>query len=104
LSFLDPMEALEHMRREKPDLIITDLMMKAIDSGLSFSRLINHDPRFQGIPIILVTSASKKRGFQVQIQGEKSLERMGINAYFDKPVDPSKLLAKMRELLSLPKE
>ena len=102
--FSDPMDALERMREVKPDLVVTDLMMKTIDSGLSFSRLLNYDPRWQGIPIVLVTSAVKKRGLIIQVRAENALEKMGIDAYFDKPVNPQALLAKVAELLAARKE
>jgi chemosensory pili system protein ChpA (sensor histidine kinase/response regulator) len=102
--FSDPMDALERMREQKPDLVVTDLMMKTIDSGLSFSRLLNYDPRWQGIPIVLVTSAVKKRGLMIQVRSENALEQMGIDAYFDKPVNPQALLAKVAELLAARKE
>jgi chemosensory pili system protein ChpA (sensor histidine kinase/response regulator) len=99
-TFVDPMEALERMKVERPALVITDLMMKTIDAGFSFSRLINFDPRFKGVPIILITAAAKKRGFALQAQNVKDLQKMGIDGYFDKPVDPDQLLRKVRELLA----
>ena len=99
-TFVDPMEALERMKVERPALVITDLMMKTIDAGFSFSRLINYDPRFKGVPIILITAAAKKRGFALQAQNVKDLQKMGIDGYFDKPVDPDQLLRKVRELLA----
>ena len=99
-TFLDPMPALERMREQKPDLVITDLMMKQIDSGLSFSRLITFDPRWRGVPIILVTSAVRSRGLMVQVRSPETLAQMGISAYFDKPVPPVELLKKVAELLA----
>ncbi|UCD56218.1 MAG: response regulator, partial [Candidatus Hydrogenedentota bacterium] len=97
--FADPMEALEQMAKEKPHLVITDLMMKFIDTGFVFSRQIKFDPRFKDIPIILVTAAFSKREFALQPGASGDLEKMGVDAYFDKPVPPSKLLEKVRELL-----
>jgi CheY-like chemotaxis protein len=99
-TFFDPMPALERMREDRPDLVITDLMMKQIDSGLSFSRLITFDPRWRGIPIILVTSAVRSRGLMVQVRSPETLAQMGISAYFDKPVKPVDLLKKVSELLA----
>ena len=102
--FSDPQDALAAIRSGEPgsmpSLVITDLMMKTIDAGFSFSRLINFDPRFKGVPIILITAAAKKRGFALQAQNVKDLQKMGIDGYFDKPVDPDQLLRKVRELLA----
>jgi len=97
--FLDPMEALQQMAAEKPRLVVTDLMMKALDTGFSFSRQIKFDPRYREIPIILITAALSKRGLDLQPRTPKDLERMGIDAFFDKPVAAGELVAKVEELL-----
>jgi len=99
-GFLDPMEALEHMAKQKPDLVITDLIMKSIDTGLSFSRQIKFDPRFKDIPVILVTAAFTQREIAIQPKGAADLKKMGVDAYFDKPFSPEKLIQKVRELLT----
>jgi len=99
LCFTDPMEALEHMSREKPHLVITDLMMRSIDTGFSFSRQIKYDPRFKDIPVILVTAAFSQRKFAIQPKDDKDMKKKGVDAYFDKPVAPEKLIQKVRELL-----
>jgi chemosensory pili system protein ChpA (sensor histidine kinase/response regulator) len=99
LCFTDPMEALDHMAKEKPRLVITDLMMKFIDTGFAFSRQIKFDARFGNIPVILVTAAFSQRRFAIQPKASKDLERMGIDAFFDKPVEAEELLKKVRQLL-----
>lgn len=100
ICFLDPMEALEHMASEVPPLVITDLMMKSIDTGFAFSRQIKFDPRFKNVPVILITSASIKKEFAVHAKTPEELKKMGIDAFFDKPADPEILLKKVRELLN----
>lgn len=97
--FTDPMEALERMAEEKPNLVITDLMMKFIDTGLSFTRQIKFDPRFERIPVILITAAFSRREFPIQPRTSDDLAKMAIDAYFDKPVVAEKLLGKVRQLL-----
>ena len=97
--FVDPLEALERMAQEKPRLVITDLIMKALDTGFSFSRQIKFDPRFRDVPVILVTAALSQRGLAVQPRNPQDLERMRVDAYFDKPVDSKALVCKVRELL-----
>jgi CheY-like chemotaxis protein len=95
----EPAEALAKMTPEPPDLIITDLMMTTIDAGFSFSRAIKEDPRFADIPIIISTSVSSVLGLDFRPRTADDLARMHIDAYFDKPLPPDALLAKVRELL-----
>ena len=58
----EPKQALVRMEEEKPDLVITDLMMTSLDSGFFFARTIKEDPRYAGIPVIIATSVSSALG------------------------------------------
>jgi CheY-like chemotaxis protein len=96
--FSDPQEALRAAEGEPPDLVISDLMMKALDSGFSLARELKS--RWAGIPVILVTAAASQRGFNFSPRGREDLAAMNAEAFFDKPVDPSALIAKVKELLA----
>jgi len=95
----EPSEALARMQAEKPDLVITDLMMTSVDSGFSFSRAIKDDPRFAGVPVIISTSVSSALGLDFRPRSEEEMRTMHVDAYFDKPLDAQLLLAKVAELL-----
>jgi two-component system response regulator GlrR len=100
MTAAEPNEALRKMEVEKPDLIITDLMMTSLDSGFSFSGGVKHDPRYAGTPIIMSTSVSSALGLDFRPQTTDELAEMHVDAYFDKPLDPTRLLAKVGELLA----
>ena len=93
-------QAWQSMKAELPILVITDLMMKSLDSGFSLAKKIKSDPRFTGIPVIIVTAVASKRGFDFNPRSRKELEMMGADAFFDKPVSPESLLKKVEELLA----
>ena len=95
----EPSEALARMRSEKPDLVITDLMMTSVDSGFSFSASIKDDPKFAGVPVIISTSVSSALGLDFRPRSEEDLQKMHVDAYFDKPLDARLLLDKVAELL-----
>ncbi len=94
-----PDEAWKRMERERPDLIITDLMMNNLDAGFSFSRRIKDDARFRDVPVVIATAVSSERGFDFRPQTPAELAAMCVDAYFDKPIRPPALLAKVEELL-----
>ena len=94
-------EALEQMRQDKPDMVITDLMMQSLDAGFSLSRRIKADARLADVPVIIVTAIGRRRGLDFSPQGSDELAAMGADAYFDKPVEPEALLGKVAELLQL---
>jgi CheY-like chemotaxis protein len=79
--------------------VVTDLMMKALDSGFSFARTLKSDPRFATIPVVIVTAVSSQKGFDFHPKSPADLKAMNADAFFDKPVSPEALLAKVKELL-----
>lgn len=96
----DPKQAWERMIQEKPDLVITDLMMNNLDSGFSFSRQIKADPCFAAVPVIIATAVTSQVGLDFRPRTSEDLAAMGVEAYFDKPIPPKALLEKIAELLA----
>jgi len=84
-------EGLQVARRERPDLILLDLMLPKID-GYRVCALLKSDSRYADIPIILFTARAHE-------EDRKLGEEAGANAYLTKPYDSSVLLAKIRELI-----
>lgn len=87
----DGQEALDLARREKPDLIILDLMLPKLD-GYKVCRMLKFDEKYKHIPIVMFTSRIQKSdealGFEV-----------GADAYLSKSADPTELLNKIQALL-----
>ncbi len=100
VGFTDAQRALAHMATEKPALIISDLMMANLDSGFSLSKQIKSDPRFADVPIIICTAVSSQLGMDFGPRTPEDLAAMHVEAYFDKPISPKALLAKVAELLA----
>jgi CheY-like chemotaxis protein len=74
-------------------------MMSEIDSGFSLSRRLRDDPRMASVPIILSTSVTTALGLDFTPRSVDDLVSMRVDAYFDKPLAPVALVAKVRELL-----
>ena len=87
----DGQEALDKSRKEKPDLIILDLMLPKID-GYKVCRMLKFDEKYKKIPIIMFTA-------RVQKSDEKLGFEVGADAYITKPFEPKMLMAKIKELL-----
>jgi len=95
----EPKQALVRMEEEKPDLVITDLMMTTLDSGFLFARTIKEDPRYADVPVIIATSVSSALGLDFRPRTDEDRAQMHVDAYFDKPLDHHRLIATIRELL-----
>ncbi len=99
VSAQDPQDALEKMGKEKPAVVITDLMMETLDSGFSFSRQIKSDPRFKDVPIIILTSVNSQYGFDFHPRSSEELAAMSADAFFEKPIPVKTMLEKVEELI-----
>jgi CheY-like chemotaxis protein len=83
----DGEEALEYLRRSPPpDLILLDLFMPRMD-GWEFRKQMRADPRWTGIPVVVVSSIA-------DMAAETS--PLGAAAYLSKPVDIPLLLETIR--------
>ena len=100
--FSDPQAALAALAGpgELPALLVTDLMMSSLDSGFTLARTLKNDPRLAAIPVIIVSAVSSQKGFDFHPRTPQELDAMGAVAFFDKPVAPQALLAKVKELLA----
>ncbi len=85
-------KALEILRKESPDLIISDVMMPEMD-GLQLCTAVKTDIRFSHIPIILLTA---KVGEQYQVEG---LEH-GADDYIPKPFSMEVLKIRIGKIIS----
>jgi CheY-like chemotaxis protein len=100
MAAAEPKQALAVMQKEKPDLVITDLMMTSLDSGFLFARAIKEDPRYADVPVIISTSVSSALGLDFRPRTDEERAHMNVDAYFDKPLQADSLLAKIEELLA----
>jgi CheY-like chemotaxis protein len=89
----DGTQGLEMARRDKPSLIILDIMMPR-ESGITMYRSLKTDPALKDIPVIMLSALAKKTFLHSQsvldaYKGEKIPEPA---AYIEKPPEPDELL------------
>ena len=90
-------EARLMLKKEKPDLIILDIMLPDLD-GFSLCTEIKQNTDFFEIPILILTSVSDKAS------QEKYAEKIALyhnaDEFVEKPIDPKELTARVHGLLS----
>lgn len=92
-------EASEILKNYKPDLILLDVMMEDTTSGFNFAREIKEKEDFKDIKIIITTSIDKE--LNIDFQKEAGNETwLPVDDYIVKPIDPQKLLEKIKSLLN----
>jgi len=92
IKAFDGREGLDKAKKEKPDLIILDIMLPKMD-GYKVCGLLKADARYSKIPIIMFTA-------RAQGSDKKIGEDVGANAYITKPFDSQVLLSKITELIA----
>jgi DNA-binding response OmpR family regulator len=87
----DGPSGLEEARREKPDVILLDVMMPALDGWRVAEQLLD-DASTQDIPIIFLTARAEFR------DRARGLDIGGVD-YVTKPFNPLELAALVRDML-----
>jgi len=84
-------DALDKARKEKPDLILLDIMLPKLD-GYKVCRLLKFDEQYKHIPILMLTARTQEKD---KIIGMET----GANGYITKPFEMEELIEKVKAYL-----
>ena len=89
----DGREALAAVKQQRPDLVLSDVMMPNLD-GLNLVQALRDNPDTRTVPVILLSARAGQ---------EASLEGLGVGAddYLAKPFTSQELLARVRTHLTM---
>ena len=88
----DGKQAIERIVGDRPDIVLADIGMPERD-GYEVAAFIKNDPRFAGIPVILLTGAFEPLD-------EERARKVGCDGVLVKPFEPQVVINRVRELLS----
>jgi two-component system, OmpR family, alkaline phosphatase synthesis response regulator PhoP len=86
----DAKEALDLVKEEKPDVILTDIMMLNMD-GIELIKCIKTDMKLADVPVIALSDCSD--------EGLKRANLAGVTKIIKKPIDPLALFDEVWKLL-----
>jgi DNA-binding response OmpR family regulator len=97
ISASDSREGIEKVSYEMPDIVLLELILEKHDAGFDLVKAIKADPRFKGIPVLMVTSAAGETGcdFCQDLDGYW----MKTDDFMNKPVTPEELIKRINILL-----
>src|SRR5256885_12258381 len=87
-------DALERVRAERPNLVITDILMPTMD-GYEFVRHLRADPDLAPMPVIFYTATYSEP------QARALADSCGVHIVLPKPSDPERILAAVNEALGV---
>ncbi|MBU0605167.1 MAG: response regulator transcription factor [Candidatus Omnitrophica bacterium] len=96
VSVHDGKKALDAAIKERPDLIILDLMLPGMN-GLEVCKELKKDAKTASIPIIMLTAKSQESDKIVGLE-------LGADDYVTKPFSPRELMARIKAVLRRVKE
>lgn len=83
--------ALEQVRKERPDLIVLDLMLPGVD-GLEVARRIKGNADLRSIPIVMLTAKGEEADVVTGLE-------LGADDYIIKPFSPKIMIARIKTVL-----
>jgi DNA-binding response OmpR family regulator len=66
---------------------------------MALSGKIKGHPRYQNIPVLMLTSISRETGMDFTPRTEEDLKRLKVDDFHSKPIKPRVLLEKVETLL-----
>jgi signal transduction histidine kinase/ligand-binding sensor domain-containing protein/DNA-binding response OmpR family regulator len=87
----DGKEGYELVKKETPDIVLSDIMMKNVD-GIELCQKIKETPAIAHIPVILLTASSSDA---IKLKGIEG----GAEDYITKPFDREIIVARVRNIL-----
>lgn len=89
----DGRQALETLKRQRPDAVLLDVMMPFLD-GFTLCRMIKENPQTRDIPVVICTARNRKEDLVTAI-------RAGAEDYIVKPFTKETVLSKIQKAIAL---
>jgi len=84
-------------KREKPDLLLLDVMMAHDTEGIEIARQLKEDPDTRRIPVVLMTGIRRAKSLPFGLEPDE--DWLPVKAVLEKPVKPEKLLKLVAQLV-----
>ena len=91
-------QAMEKITKNKPDLILLDIMMDRLDDGFTICYKLKHDSALKNIPVFAISSITEKTGFKFNPKTDG--EYFEADDYAQKPIESEELLKRVEVLLN----
>ena len=93
-------EALDELKRERPDLMVLDIMMDYDTDGFNLAFTLKNDPETARIPLIIVSGFTKELDTKTHIFEPMMYRDWPAAKFFEKPVKLGALADAVAELLA----
>ncbi|MFA5238792.1 MAG: response regulator [Phycisphaerae bacterium] len=89
---------IEKAKKNKPDLILLDVMMTTKSEGFDVAREMHKEPTLKGTPVIMITGVRKEMNLPFGF--EPDADWLPVKEVLEKPVKPDVLLTAVTKALA----
>jgi len=93
----DGQKGIELIRKERPDLVLLDIMMETLFSGFEVCKAVRSDDDLKYIPIIGISAMGEE--LDIDYSQWPDYEYFRPDAFLDKPIDKQRLLQLIPEVI-----
>jgi CheY-like chemotaxis protein len=93
----DGQKGIDLIKKERPDLILLDIMMETLFSGFEVCKAVRSDDDLKHIPIIGISAMADE--LEINYSQWPDYEYFRPDSFLDKPVDKQRLLQLIPEVL-----
>lgn len=93
VTAFDGKDGVAKFKKEKPDLVLCDMMMEKVDEGSKVAQIIRKEDK--KVPIYLLSSIGSSTDSNIDIS------KQGFTGVFQKPVDPKTFISDIKKALKL---
>ena len=97
LAAYDGVSGFEIAKRERPDLMILDVMMTHATEGFEVARKVHEDPDLQHMKILLVSGITKDMSLSFQLEADKAW--LPVDRILEKPINPARFITEIEKAL-----
>jgi CheY-like chemotaxis protein len=97
LTAEDGQKGLELIRKERPDVVLLDIMMETLFSGFEVCKALRSDGDLEDIPIIGISAMGEE--LDINYSQWPDYDYFRPDAFLDKPIDKQRLLRMIPEVI-----
>ena len=97
ITALNGEEGFRKAKKEKPDLMLLDVMMAHDTEGFETAQKLKRDETTRSVPVIIVTGIRKAKMLPFRFEPDE--EWLPVKAVLEKPVMPDRLLSEIEKVL-----
>lgn len=102
LSATDPEEGINAAKKEKPDLVILDVLFGEEEKikGFDYAVKMKQDKALAPIPILMLTAVNVQHP-TFRFSPDSDGEYLPVDEFIDKPAQPEELVEKVKKLMQM---